>query len=241
MSLIIFLTCRRDLRLALLLSLLLLSGCATSPQNPDPFEKTNRRVFAFNEQADQVVLEPLARGYTKYVPGTARRAVSNFFANLGDAGGAVNAGLQADAGGAARNGSRFLLNSTLGVAGLFDVASRLGIRRYETDFGHTLAVWGAPQGAYLVLPLLGPATTRSGIGRGVDLILQQQVPASGGSTVTAMGVVDARSSLLAAEGLVSGDSYLFVRDAYLQQRASRTGESMPGTTFSDEEAFDWGD
>lgn len=241
MSLIILLTYRRDFRLALLLGLLLLTGCATAPGNPDPFENTNRKVFAFNEQADRAVFAPLARGYRRTIPGPVRRAVSNVLANLGDVPGTVNAGLQGNAGGAARNGSRFLLNTTLGLAGLFDVADRLGIRRYNTDFGHTLAVWGMPQGAYLMLPLLGPATTRSGLGRGFDLALQQQVPVSSSTSFAAMSIVDGRASLLAAEGLLSGDRYLFIRDAYLQGRASLTGEVLPIAPFSDDDSLDWGD
>ncbi len=241
MTLIILLSCRRDLRIALALSLLLLSGCATAPGNPDPYEATNRRVFAFNEQVDRTLLSPLARGYRAVVPAPIRRGVSNFFANLGDFGGTVNAGLQGNGAGAAKNGSRFLLNSTLGLAGVFDVANRLGIGRYETDFGHTLAVWGAPQGAYLVLPLLGPATSRSGIGRGVDFALQQQLPMHHGTTVRTMGLIDTRSSLVAAEGLLSGDHYLFIRDAYLQRRASLLGESPTATPFADETELDWGD
>jgi phospholipid-binding lipoprotein MlaA len=198
-------------------------------------------VFAFNEQVDRAVLSPLARGYRAVVPSPVRRGVSNFFANLGDIGGTVNAGLQGNAGGAARNGGRFLLNSTLGLGGVFDVATRLGIRRYQTDFGHTLAVWGAPRGAYIVLPLLGPATTRSGIGQTVDLALRQQMPVSAGTTVATLEVVDTRAALVPAEGLLSGDRYLFVREAYLQRRAGLTGETSTAAAFADDAGFDWGD
>lgn len=241
MSLIILLVARQNFRLAFVLSLVLMTGCASTAAEPDPFENTNRRVFAFNEQVDRTVLSPIVRGYRALVPVPLRRGVSNFFTNLADLGGTINAGLQGNPGGTARNGSRVLINSTLGLAGVFDVASRLGISRYETDFGHTLATWGAPKGPYLVLPLLGPATARSGLGMGVDIMLQQNVPAASSTTANALAVVDTRAALVPAESLITGDRYLFIRDAFLQRRNGLTGETSAGPDFAEGSAFDWGD
>jgi phospholipid-binding lipoprotein MlaA len=221
----------------------LLAGCSTAPaaDSRDPFESVNRRIFAFNEQADRAVLAPVARSYRSVTPVPLQRGISNLFANLGDLGGTINAGLQGRPGSAARNGSRFILNSTLGVFGLFDVASRLGIERYQTDFGHTLAVWGVDQGPYVMLPLLGPRTARSGVGTGVDFIFRQTV--QGGEIVLpATETIETRARLLDAEALISGDRYLFIREAYFQRRAALAGEPARGADFLDEEtSYDWGE
>ena len=223
--------------------LLLLTGCASTPgQDPrDPFEPLNRRVFDFNERADSAVLAPLARGYRRVTPTPVRRGIGNVFANLADIGGAVNAGLQGRGGQAISNGARFLINSTIGVLGLFDVASPLGISRYQADFGQTLAAWGVGQGPYLMLPLLGPRTVRSGVGSGVDFLMQQNWQ-SGGTLVPAVGAIDSRAALLGAESIVSGDRYLFVREAYLQRRAALQGAEKPDPDFAYRDTdFDWGE
>ncbi len=242
MSLLILVITRRRSRLAATLAVLLLTGCAHGPKTSDPFEATNRRVFAFNERVDASVLAPIARGYRRLVPGPVRRGVSNVFANLRDLGGFVNAGLQGNLPGAASNGGRVAINSTVGVFGLFDVASRVGLEGYRTDFGHTLASWGVDRGPYLVLPLLGPATARSGAGTLVDLGMQQQWPLPGGLGITAAEAVDTRAALLAADAMVTGDRYLFVREAYLQYRAGLVGEAPASDGFvEDDGSYDWGD
>ncbi len=242
MGFLILMLTGRHLRIAAALALPLITGCAHGPTAGDPFEAANRRVFAFNEQVDSHFLAPVARGYRRFVPGPVRRGVSNAFANLRDLGGFVNASLQGNLKGAAGNGSRVAINSTAGVFGLFDVASSLGIEGYRTDFGHTLATWGVDRGPYLVLPLLGPATARSGAGAVVDIGMQQQWPLPGGFGVTAAEAVDTRAALLAADSMVSGDRYLFVREAYLQYRANLVGESHAIDSFAeDEDSYDWGD
>ena len=233
---------RRWRRVTALLALPLITGCAHGLTAGDPFEATNRRVFAFNERVDSHVLAPVARGYRRVVPGPVRRGVSNLFANLRDLGGFVNAGLQGNLPGAASNGSRVAINSTAGVFGLFDVATSLGIDGYRTDFGHTLATWGVDRGPYLVLPLLGPATARSGAGTVVEIGMQQQWPLPGGLGVTAAEAVDTRAALLAADSMVSGDRYLFVREAYLQYRANLVGETTAVESFAEDDGdYDWSD
>jgi phospholipid-binding lipoprotein MlaA len=225
------------------ISLGVLSGCASAPGGPvgDPYESLNRKVFAFNEGADRAILSPLARGYKRATPQTVRHGISNFFANLGDLGGTVNAALQGRGRRALYNGSRFLINSTVGLFGLLDVASPLGIQRYQTDFGETLATWGVGSGPYLVVPLLGPRTARSGVGSGVDLVLQQAWR-GGGALLPAVEAVDGRAGFLEAELLITGDRYVFIREAYLQQRAAKLGLEIPGADFAaSDEAYDWGD
>jgi phospholipid-binding lipoprotein MlaA len=233
----------RDRVICQLMATVLLSGCASGPRTDaiDPYEAANRKVFAFNEGADRALLSPLARGYREVTPTPIQRGIRNALANIGDFGGAINAGLQGRGRRAVRNASRLVVNTTVGLFGLFDVASRLGIERYETDFGQTLAVWGLEQGPYLVLPLLGPRTARSGLGSGVDFMLQQSWR-GGVALLPAAEAVDSRAALLDAEDLISGDRYLFIRDAYLQRRAARLGIPPQGADFPDSEAqFDWGD
>ena len=209
----------------------------SSEKNVDPFESINRPLFAFNNQLDKWILRPVAKGYDFVMPDPAQRGVGNFFANLYDFNSALNALLQARFEGAAQGGGRFLVNSTLGVFGLFDVATRMGIRPYRTDFGHTLALWGVPSGPYIMVPLFGPRTFRSGTGTVVDTYSSVPMLFVDDNTVrnTIWGVelVDGRSRLLAADELLSGDRYIFIRDAYLQQREYFVNDGKVEDNFSD--------
>ncbi|CAN0603491.1 unnamed protein product, partial [Ectocarpus sp. 12 AP-2014] len=148
---------------------------------------------------------------------------SNFFANLYDVTSALNAVLQLRLAGAGQSGGRFLVNSTLGIAGIFDVATPMGIRPFRTDFGQTLALWGVPEGPYVMLPLFGPRTFRSGTGTLVDTFALSIPPyvddRSVRNSIWGLELVHGRARLLEADQLISGDRYIFVRDAYLQQRA----------------------
>ena len=150
--------------------LALLGGCATRPHaNPlDPLEPWNRDIAQFNESLDLVVLKPTATLYREKVPPLVRTGVSNFFGNLGDLWSAVNSALQFKGANAADNFTRFMVNSSVGVFGVFDVASDLNIDRHREDFGQTLGRWGVPPGPYLVLPLLGPSTLRDTLALPVD-------------------------------------------------------------------------
>ena len=238
---------KRFLRPILLLFVLVLcSACAstgTGETPGDPFESVNRVVFKFNDRLDKAVLAPVARGYDFITPRFMQRGLRNFFANLYDINGALNALVQARLPGAARNTGRFLVNSTLGMLGFVDVASEMGIAPYRTDFGHTLSIWGASSGPYLMVPLFGPRTVRSGTASIVDSVasLQWQLDPAWAYGLFALEIIDGRSALSDAEGLITGDRYIFIRDAYLQQREYFVNEGVVDDAFSSDsdDDFDW--
>ena len=223
------------------------TGCATAQTdgeapNPDPFEGANRLVFGFNDRVDRWMLAPVARGYNYVMPGFAQRGVSNFFANLYDLNGALNAVLQGRLSRAAENTGRFMVNSTVGMFGFVDVASEMGISPYRTDFGHTLAIWGFDAGPYLMVPFFGPRTVRSGVGTAFDTVasLQWQLDTTSRNWLFAVEIIDNRAALTAAEDLITGDRYIFIRDAYLQQREYFVTGGVVEDSFSDsEEDFEW--
>lgn len=226
----------------ILLLCLLLSPSLSWAEDPDPLEAINRPIFVFNEHLDQYFLKPVAQGYQFIMPDPAERGVSNFFDNLRDFNGTLNALLQGRFDRAARNGGRFLLNSTFGVLGLFDVASPMGVERYRTDFGHTLARWGTPEGAYLMVPFFGPRTVRSGIGDIVDTYSSPEAQVDDvrtRNTLFFLDVLDGRVRLLKAEDLMSGDRYIFIRDAYLQQRRALVSDGEVEDNFSDFSDDEW--
>ncbi|OUV03236.1 MAG: hypothetical protein CBC42_01910 [Betaproteobacteria bacterium TMED82] len=210
-----------------------LTGCATinsmnSGDPRDPWESTNRVIFKVNETIDGKVLKPLAEGYQNVVPSPIRTGVSNFFSNLSDLATAIHHLLQLDFKNSGQSVSRFVINSTMGILGLTDVASNLGINRTVEDTGQTLGSYGVKQGPYLVLPLFGPSTVRDGLGRVVDLavdpfneiVKEREAKISG----NILRVVDTRAQLLAAEEAFEAlafDRYVSVRNAYLAIRESQ--------------------
>ena len=214
-------------------------------KNPDPWEPLNRRIYAFNETLDRYVLRPTAQGYRFVMPDVAERGVCNFIANIYEVNSAFNSLLQGRVAGAAQSGGRFLINSTLGLAGLFDVASRLGIQPHRADFGQTLAVWGFETGPFLMVPVLGPRTIRSGAGYLFDTYTS--IPAYLDNREASWGfwvleVVDYRARLLQADELITGDRYIFVRDAYLAQREFFVKRGVVQDDFSNfEEDEGWED
>ncbi len=213
-------------------------------QNIDPLEKFNRSMFALNDGFDQILLRPVAQVYHILMPDIAERGVGNFFANLYDANAAFNAVLQGRFEGAAQSGGRFLVNSTVGFLGLIDVATPIGIRPYRTDFGHTLALWGVESGPYLMVPFFGPRTVRSGIGTIVDVYAAPTAFIDDvrlRNTLYGLELIDGRARLLRAEELMSGDRYIFVRDAYLQRRAFFVNDGVVEDNFSDFEDDGWDD
>ena len=226
----------------LLLSLLLAPGAgAVHAAGEDPLEPINRPIFVFNETLDRYLLRPAARGYDYVMPQTLQIGVGNFFDNMLDVNRAVNALLQGRWEGACDSAGRVAVNSTLGVLGFFDVATSLGIEQHKADFGETLAAWGLPSGPYVVVPLFGPRTVRSGTGTIVDTLASVPFYIDD-ATVTwslfSLGLVHNRARLLESDQLISGDRYIFIRDAYLQQRAARTQEGPLRDEFSDFED-DW--
>ncbi len=218
---------RRLIRCSLIGILLLVTGCASVKQNEyqseqDPWESLNRKVFKFNDVTDRYLLKPITKGYKYITPDPVEHGVSNVFSNLGEPVNLLNSALQGKVKQSGVTLSRFLVNSTLGVAGLFDVATKMGIDADDgEDFGQTLAVWGVPSGPYLVLPFLGPSTLRDGPAMAVDSqlgLLEQIDHVPTRNQVYGLRLIDIRSGLLDAEDLMSGDRYSFMRDAYLDRR-----------------------
>ena len=209
----------------------------------DPYESVNRVIFDANLQVDRFVVKPVAEVYAALLPDEVREAIHGVFANLELPVACVNAMLQGDADSAERALGRFLLNSTFGIGGLFDVAAEAGLEPVDEDFGQTLAVWGVASGPYLVLPLLGPTTLRDGGGRAVDMFLDPTtyaLPREGAAapSFVAANVVDRRASslgMLDKARRESVDLYATVRSAYLQRRrnmiagdrGSESGASSP--------------
>ncbi|MGZ8254645.1 MAG: MlaA family lipoprotein [Burkholderiaceae bacterium] len=216
----------------------LLTGCATVPpdagQDPrDPIEAFNRQVFAFNEGLDKVVLKPLATVYDKVLPVPVQDCFSNGFSNLREPSNAVNNLLQGKGAEAVSDVCRFAVNTTVGLLGCFDVASRMGLERHREDFGQTLGKWGFGQGPFLVLPLFGPSSIRDGAGIGVETVLDVNFwinNVSVRNTIFAVRTVNARDELLRADDLISEaalDKYTFVRDGYLQRRRNQVYDGNP--------------
>ena len=199
--------------------------CATMVQaqpEADPWEGYNRWMFEFNDDADRLIIRPVARGYDMIMPEFGRVGVNNFFSNFYDFNGALNALLQGRIEQAVNNTFRVVANSTIGVFGLFDVASMAGIPRYETDFGHTLSIWGVPRGNFVMLPILGPSTVRAAFGASIDAYMSptgQMMNDEAYWGLRVFNVLDIRAGLLDAEEIMTGDRYVFFRDVYLQSRA----------------------
>lgn len=237
--------------------LLLLAGCATPPPasdpealaeyraNNDPLEPANRSIYAFNERLDRAVARPVAVGYREHIPRPVRRGIRNVLNNLRSPVVLVNDMLQGEPRRAGDTLGRFLLNSTVGLGGIFDVAAAwFGVPRHTEDFGQTLAVWGVGEGPYLFLPLLGPTNLRDLAGSGVDGaagiagLLGSGAAASGFRYVrTGMGLVDTREALIDPVDEMrrsSLDPYATYRSAYRQRRQAdvenRLGPAVTSST-----------
>ena len=206
-------------------SLALISGCAsTNASKADPFEGMNRATYAFNDVVDENLLKPVAKGYQKVTPEFFRAGVTNLFTNIGDVATAINNLLQGKGGNAASDAGRFFVNSTLGVLGLFDVATPMGLEKHDEDFGQTLGKWGINSGPFLMLPLMGPSTLRDAVSRPVDSYAGyfryvDHIPSR--NTAFGVEIIDLRAHLLGASSTLDTaalDKYQFIRDAYLQRR-----------------------
>jgi phospholipid-binding lipoprotein MlaA len=203
-----------------------LPGCATTQQAVphDPWEHFNRGSERFNDSVDRAVLKPVTIAYRKHVPQVIRTGVSNFIGNLKFTTTIVNDLLQLKLLDTGADIGRFVLNSTLGIGGLLDPATRVGIRRNDEDFGQTLGRWGVPAGPYIVLPLLGPSTLRDTPALAVDwqTDLRAQLNFSTGARIalTGQAIVVRRESLLSADETLDSafDRYAFIRNAWLQRR-----------------------
>jgi phospholipid-binding lipoprotein MlaA len=214
-------------------SLLLAGGCATTGNPRDPLEPLNRAVYTFNDGFDALLVKPAAEFYRFIIPEFARTGVSNFFSNLNDVIVAANNLLQGKATHAASDVGRILVNSTVGVLGLFDIATGLGMEKHNEDFGQTLARWGVGDGIYLVLPLLGPSTLRDTAALPVDWQgdpVQWHEPVDERNALTVTRTVARRADLLGVTSTLEEaalDRYVFLREAYLQRRRSLVYDGRP--------------
>jgi phospholipid-binding lipoprotein MlaA len=206
----------------------------TQAAEEDPWEGVNRVIFRFNDTVDTYALKPLAQGYQAVTPEFLEDGVHNVFGNLGDIGNLANDLLQGKFHDAGVDTGRVIFNTTFGVLGFFDVATRMGLQRNDEDFGQTLGAWGLGNGPYIVLPLLGPSTIRDAVGKVPDAFLEpyphmSHVPTR--NLTRGVDVIDTRASLLSAEKLISGDKYLFIRNAYLQNREFRVQDGQVEDDF----------
>jgi len=206
---------------------LLLSGCATTNNPQDPFEKFNRAMFTFNDAVDRTALKPVATAYKEVTPSFVQTGVNNFFGNLSDLWSSANNLAQFKGQDGMSDLTRFALNSTFGLLGVLDIATPAGLRKHNEDLGQTLGYWGVPSGPYLMLPILGPSTIRDtaalpGDWWGDAWTHVNDVPWRNGGVV--LRAVDLRASVLDASNLLEDaalDRYEFIRDGYLQRRASK--------------------
>lgn len=216
----------------------LTSGCASvsaPPPEHDPYERFNRTMYRFNDTVDRAILKPIAQGYEKVVPRPVDDSVTNFFSNLDDVVVTINDLLQGKFRQAGSDLSRLVWNTTVGLGGLFDVASHMGLPKHNEDFGQTLGVWGVESGPYIVLPFLGPSTFRDTAALPADWVSDPlyhyyDVDKNGYWKLKGLYYVDKRASLLRASRLVEQaalDEYTFMREAYLQRRQSLVYDGNP--------------
>jgi phospholipid-binding lipoprotein MlaA len=197
----------------------------------DPYENLNRKVFVVNQVFDQVLLKPVSKGYSNYAPDFIQTTIGNFFGNLADVWTAVNNFLQGKPREGIQDTGRVAVNTVFGVAGLADVATKLGLPKHQEDFGQTLGVWGVKPGPYVMLPLFGPSTMRDALAKPLDLYadpLNLSTSADVEYSLRAMRLVDDRARLLPTTDMIEKvalDPYQFVRDAHFQQREARVNDA----------------
>ncbi len=229
----------------LLLLVLVLSGCATNTSTGpvyDPYESANRKIYAFNNTVDKAILKPVARGYRFLLPDPVELGIGNFFSNLGEVTVIVNGLLQGKVKQATSDTGRFLVNSTVGVAGLFDVGTRIGLPKHRDTFGQTLGVWGVGEGPFLMLPFLGPANGRSTVGRvadGATTYLPPYLTDDNGVVIGArvVEIISIRARLLSAGRLLDQaalDPYLLLRDIWIKQHREATFEGRREVSLGDD-------
>jgi phospholipid-binding lipoprotein MlaA len=225
---------------ALLGSVLLAAGCAT--QHPpaakedrsqaDPWEPLNRRIHAFNNNVDRFTFKPLAKGYEAVLPQPVRTGIGNFSRNLFGPLFIINNFLQGKVGRGFSETGRFLANSTLGIGGFIDIGSSMGLESHREDFGETLAVWGVPNGPFVIVPILGPRNLRDALMIPLNFAADPSFWIQDDLTrwsLYLIRAVDARAQLFAAEALLedSYDRYLSLREAYLQRRRYQIFDGSP--------------
>lgn len=221
---------------ACLLLLCIFVSSNAGAQTYDPWRSTNERVFRLNDYFDQLIVRPVATAYTIFMPRVARQGIGNFFSNIDDINVFVNDLLQLKLEAAANDSGRFLINSTLGLGGVLDIASGFGMYKNEEDFGQTLGRWGVGTGPYVMLPVFGASNARDSLGLILDTLfnpIQYQDEASLRFTLFLLRETDSRSGLLALDELITGDRYLFLREAYVQRRDYLVKDGLVEDEFGD--------
>ena len=216
---------------------MLLAGCAsTTPSEDvyDPWEGYNRAMYSINDGFDRAIAKPVAKGYDFIMPAPMSQGVTNFFSNLDDFRVVINDLLQFKFSQAAHDTGRFVLNSTVGVAGIFDVASYGGIEKHREDFGQTLGVWGVGNGPYFVIPILGPSTVRDSVGLIGDAYTSPVFFATDDvatrNALIVLFFIDTRANLLGTTKILeeaAEDKYAYVRNAYMQYRRNLVYDGNP--------------
>ena len=227
--------------LLITISILSLSTHAFGDEVNDPFENLNRKTFEFNENMDEKILKPIAETYSE-LPPKIKLGFSNFFNNLEEVDTFVNQLLQGKPKESINDFTRFIINTTIGLGGFIDVASKVGLERHEEDFGQTLAVWGVGQGPYIMLPILGPSTLRDTLSRPVSSFLSvtfHMTETDVNLALKGMDAIETREKLLDVEALLSGDKYAFVKDAYIQSMyyEIKDGEDVEDDFINDMDDF----
>lgn len=211
----------KKISIGLIFSFSLLSLAEEQSEQIDPFENINRVVFNVSDDIDRYLLRPAAEIYSDYTPYIVKTGISNVFSNLSEVDTAVNQALQGKLFLSLQDTSRFLINSTVGVAGIFDIASEFGLERHDEDFGQTLGYWGVESGPYIFVPFIGPSTLRDIFAKPVSWFLSGNFSISDTEAsiiLNGLDVIETRERLLIAENLIIGDKYEFVKEAYLQSR-----------------------
>jgi len=231
---------RLTLSAVLVAGVALLGGCATSGNPKDPIEGFNRAMFAFNEGLDKAVLKPVAQGYDAVLPTPAQTGVSNFFGNIRDVFIGVNNLFQGKVPEAASDLGRFAVNTTVGILGLIDWASDMGLEKHDEDFGQTFGRWGAGPGAYVVVPVFGPRNVRDTVGLVADVAVDPVANmdnVAARNTLIVTRLISDRAELLPADKVIEEaalDKYSYIRDAYLQRRRSLVYDGAPPRIKDDE-------
>ena len=222
--------------LALLFALLLAALPLSARADQDPLIEVNRTVHGFNRALDGAILKPVAKTYTAVTPGFLKRRANSFFNNIDDVRVTINDLLQLKFRQAAGDAGRLVINTTVGLGGLFDIAEpTLGLEKHHEDFGQTLGYWSIAPGPYIELPFLGPSTARDSAGMIVDAFLNplQFLQSGQQATLVAGEGVSDRAALLDVEGLISGDDYVFIREVYLQRRDFLVHDGLVEDSFGD--------
>ena len=231
----------------LLILLLATTGCATTSKfsddfNPDdPYEKSNRKVFEFNNKLDKLFLRPVTDFYDKATPEFAQTSITNFFANLDDIRISINNLLQGNVVESMSDITRFFINSIFGLGGFFDVASEMGLEKHSEDFGQTLGKWGAKPGPYLMLPFLGPSTTRDAFTFIGDTALAPALSLDDNAArvgLISLDLINTYSAFTGIADIESKDQYAFLRDAYLERRKYEVNDGLSEEELSQDEDFE---